>query len=298
MRKQSFSWPLLVAALCLSHGAVAGADDTLEAARRLYAAAAYEDALRALDRAQPSPSDPASTVAVLHQRLLCFVALGRTSDAEQAIRAIVQVDPLYVPDPATAPPRVRAAFQDQRARLVPVIAKTEYERARAAFEAGDHAAASAGFARVLAIVESSPDGGTDPMLRDVAVLATGFRTLSDKAAAPAAAAAAPPEPPPVAPVVPTRRVYDATVARVAAPAVIRQEIPQWPRHLGPPPRRNGVLELIINEEGTVESARIAQAVHPGYDHLVLVAASSWSYRPARLDGAPVRFRKLLRLTFK
>jgi TonB family protein len=83
-----------------------------------------------------------------------------------------------------------------------------------------------------------------------------------------------------------------------APSVIRQDVPPWPRQLGTPPLRNGVLEVVITEEGTVASARVVQGVHPLYDQLVLAAVSSWSYTPARLEGAPVKFRKMLKLTFK
>ena len=118
-----------------------GAEDGLDTARRLYAAAAYDDALKALDRLQPDPAGRA-TVDIQQQRLLCLVALGRSAEAEQAMTAIVEADPLYVPGAAAAPPRVRAAFQDVRAKLVPAIARAEYERARQAYEAADYDTAS------------------------------------------------------------------------------------------------------------------------------------------------------------
>jgi TonB family protein len=250
-------------------------------------------------------TDAGAIVAVEQQRLLCLVALGRPADAEQAITAIVQADPLYVPDPASAPPRVRTAFLDLRTKLVPVIAKSEYERARQAYEAGDFASASAGFARVLAIVESSGGAAADPVLRDVAVLATGFKTLSDKAAAPppppaaapAGTAAAVPEPaPPVVPVAP--RTYDATFPGIVMPAVVHQDVPQWPSQLGPMPNRTAVIEVVITADGLVESAKLTQPVHPSYDRLLLAAASTWSYVPAQVKGERVKFKKVLRLNFR
>jgi hypothetical protein len=187
-------WTASALAISLGFPSAARADDALETARRLYAAAAYEDALKTLEGAQPGTADTAATVAVEQQRLLCLVALGRPVDAEGAMTAIVQADPLYVPDASTAPPRVRAAFKDVRARLLPAIAKAQYEQARQAFEGADYANASAGFARVLSIVERSEGPNADAVLRDVAVLAAGFKTLSDKAGAapPPAPAAAPP----------------------------------------------------------------------------------------------------------
>jgi tetratricopeptide (TPR) repeat protein len=273
--------------------------DGLEAARRLYAAAAYEDALKTLERLRPAAADTAATVAVEQQRLLCLVALGRPADAEDAMTAIVQADPLYVPDASTAPPRVRAAFKDVRARLLPAIAKAQYEQARQAFEGADYANASAGFARVLSIVERSEGPGADAVLRDVAVLAAGFKTLSDNAGAappPAPAAAPPVEAAATAPVPPS--IYDATYPGLAVPTIVRQDVPQWPRSLGPPPNRDAVLAIVINEKGLVESARMTRVVHRTYDQLLLNAVSTWAYVPAQLAGEPVKFRKVMKFSFR
>jgi hypothetical protein len=292
-------WTAFALAISLGFPSAARAEDALETARRLYAAAAYEDALKTLERAQPGTADTAATVAVEEQRLLCLVALGRPADAEGAMTAIVQADPLYVPDASTAPPRVRTAFKDVRARLLPAIARAQYEQARQAFEGADYADASAGFARVLSIVERSEGAGADPVLRDVAVLAAGFKTLSDKASEPppATPAAAPPvEAAAAAPVPP--RVYDAAYPGLAAPTVVRQAVPQWPRNLGPPPNRDAVLAIVINEKGQVESARMTRVVHRTYDQLLLNAVSTWAYVPAQLAGEPVKFRKVIKLSFR
>ena len=299
MRFEGAWWTVPALAISLACPSAARADDALEAARRLYAAAAYEDALKTLERLRPAAADTAATVAVEQQRLLCLVALGRPVDAEGAMTAIVQADPLYVPDASTAPPRVRAAFKDVRARLLPAIAKAQYEQARQAFEGADYANASAGFARVLSIVERSEGPSADAVLRDVAVLAAGFKTLSDKASAPpppAPAAAPPVEAAAAAPVPP--RIYDATYPGLAVPTIVRQNVPQWPRTLGPPPNRDAVLAIVINEKGLVESARMTRVVHRTYDQLLLNAVSSWAYVPAQLAGEPVKFRKVLKLSFR
>ena len=288
-----------VLALTLACPPPLAADDGLEAARRLYAAAAYEDALKTLESVEPATSDTAATVAVEQQRLLCLVALGRPADAEGAMTAIVRADPLHLLDASTAPPRVRAAFKDVRARLLPGIATAQYEQARQAFEGADYVTASAGFARVLSIVERSDGAGADPVLRDVGVLAAGFKTLSDKADAqpPAPAAAAPPEA--VAEAAPTQpRIYEATYPGLALPATVRQAVPQWPRGLGSPPNRDAVLTIVINEKGLVESARMTRVVHRTYDQLLLNAVSTWAYVPAQLGGEPVKFRKIIKLNFR
>ena len=60
----------------------------------------------------------------------------------------------------------------------------------------------------------------------------------------------------------------------------------------------GVLEIVIDERGFVETATIRQTVHPAYDRLVLNATRNWRYQPATLDGAPVKFRKLIQVAIK
>lgn len=54
------------------------------------------------------------------------------------------------------------------------------------------------------------------------------------------------------------------------------------------------LELLIDEQGTVERVRLrARTPAPGqtlYRHrMLLAAAKAWQFEPARLDGQPVRY---------
>ena len=39
-----------------------------------------------------------------------------------------------------------------------------------------------------------------------------------------------------------------------------------------------------------------EGVEPLYNRLLLAAAKKWIYRPARLDGAPVKYRKRIQIT--
>jgi TonB family protein len=56
-----------------------------------------------------------------------------------------------------------------------------------------------------------------------------------------------------------------------------------------------VVDVVITETGAVESATMTQAIEPIYDRLVLAAAKTWRYQPARRDGAPVKFRKRIQI---
>jgi hypothetical protein len=43
----------------------------------------------------------------------------------------------------------------------------------------------------------------------------------------------------------------------------------------------------------VISATLRKPFHPTYDEQLIRAAMSWKYRPARKNGAPVRFQKVI-----
>ena len=60
----------------------------------------------------------------------------------------------------------------------------------------------------------------------------------------------------------------------------------------------GVIEIVIDERGHVESAQMRASVHPRYDGIAVDAAKSWQYRPATLNGKPVKFRKLVQVNLK
>ena len=127
-------------------------------------------------------------------------------------------------------------------------------------------------------------------------LATGFRELSVRAVPP------PPPPPPVeVPVVaaampappPLPRVFSSSDEKVAPPRAVRQELPRFATPPGPLVGRKGVLEVLIDEAGSVEAAMMRTPIDPRYDRQVLAAAKSWKYKPASFGGHAVRYRKLI-----
>src|SRR5215510_2003793 len=107
------------------------ARDPLGAARDLYASARYDEALAVLNDLRPAQDPAASDLKSIEQyRSLCLLALGRGSEAETAIAAVVTADPSYLPGDAEASPRVRAAFSDVRKRMLPGIVSSVYADAK------------------------------------------------------------------------------------------------------------------------------------------------------------------------
>ena len=287
----------LAAAIVLSMAEAAAAQGSLAGARDLYASAAYEDALTMLNGLRGADRRQEDGRAINEYRALCLLALGRADEATGAIQAMVAAVPSYHLSETDVSPRVRAAFRDVRQRMLPAIIQQKYAEAKAAFDRKNLAAASEGFKLVLELL-GDPDLGSaanQPPLSQLRQMAMSFRDL---------AAASTPPPPPVAPVVhppaaPLRpaapRIYSLADANVVPPTVLRQTMPV----LGDVfVQRQGVVEIIINEVGMVETATMTVPVNVVYNGLVLAAAKSWRYMPATADGVAVKFRNSIQLDLK
>jgi TonB family protein len=132
----------------------------------------------------------------------------------------------------------------------------------------------------------------------VRMLAVGFEELALKATAPPPPPPQPVAPAAAAPAVPALppHVYTAADANVAPPASIRQDLPTFVGRLFEP--ITGAVDIIIDEQGRVESATIRESFNGSYDRAMLDATKNWRYRPASVDGTPVKFRKLIQITLK
>ena len=283
----------LFAFACVPAPAGAQSDNTpLAAARELYASARYDEALAVLNGLRPNePEAVADRKSIEQYRSLCLLALGRGSEAETAIAAVISADPMFQPSEADASPRVRAAFTDVRRRMLPEIASARYAAAKAAFDRKEFAAAETQFRNVVVLVEDPDMSGK---LGDLRVLAAGFLDLARAAAAPPPAPKPDPPPPPPAP--PKPAIYTSNDQGVVAPVSFRQELPRVPAPILQQTRAQGLLEVVIDELGRVSAATIRSSLHPMYDSLLLSAAREWRYRPATLNGKPVKFRKLIQVT--
>lgn len=275
------------------------AQESLAAARELYASAEYNSALAMLSgllSANPSPQERQS---IELYRVFCLFAVNNVEEANSALEAMIVRDPIFRPKEDEVPRRLRPAFSDARRRLLPSIIEKKYTAAKAAFDKGDFKAASEGFTEALtaladpdiaALVQQHP-------LSDLKTLAAGFNDLAVRALAPPPAPK-PAEPEPAAAaetmVVRTPRIYGIDDPGVTMPVVVRQTLPPFQ---GPVfSQRQGTLDVIIDETGAVESATMVTPVDPRYNAMVLAAAKTWQYEPARVGGAPVKFRKRIQIT--
>jgi hypothetical protein len=275
----------------------------LMTAKDLYASARYDEALSVLNGLRLGTSVDRKSVE--QYRSLCLLALGRATEAESAIAAVVTADPTYRPGLSDSP-RVRATFSEVRKRLLPGITTARYEVAKATYDRREWAAAEEQFRIVLSLIDDPDSGGK---LIDLRVLTAGFLELSARAAAPppppppveprpsAPAPAAAMSPAPLAPATPERpvpgKIYTAEDETVAAPIPLKQLIPNVPQLMMATARAQGLVDVVIDELGRVIAMSMRTSIHPSYDALVLTAAKDWKYRPATFNGQPVKYRRLI-----
>jgi hypothetical protein len=294
---------VLVAWCIVFGGGVAFAqNDSLSAVRDLYASAAYEEALNVLGTMPSAPRSTDESRTMEQYRAFCLLALGRSTEAERAIATVVEGQPAYRPVDNEMSPRVRAAFVDVRKRLLPTIIQQRYADAKAAFDRREFMAASQGFQQVLDLMNDPDVAATlaQPAMADMHVLAKGFHDLSASAATPPPLPAAPvaeavPTPAPVQAAAPPV-IYVAGDSRVTPPVALHQELPAFPGMITS--GKQGLLEVVIDENGLIESAVMRVPVAPTYDALAIAATRTWRYKPAVFNGAPVKFRKAVQITVR
>jgi hypothetical protein len=287
----------VLAAIVITAAPAARAQSSFDAARTLYVAANYVDALAMLDRLLSSGPPDGERQSMELYRALCLVAVNRKDEANRAIDRMIAHDPLYRPAGDDVPPRLRAAFSDARRRLLPSLIQEKYVAAKAAYDGHDYSAAARGFKYVMDALADPDiaDVAGIPPLADLKTLAGGFQELTARAMAP------PPPPAPAATPAPApeaeqrvvvrlnTRIYSVDDNEVRQPVTIRQSLPPYPGTITG--WLTGVLEVIIDETGAVEAASMLIPISPQYDKTIIEGAMEWQYRPATRDGVPVKYRK-------
>jgi hypothetical protein len=295
----------LILVIVLTSGALAQSQpaSSLDAARELYASADYRRALEMLDRLAAADSTRPERPSIDLYRAFCLIALERAGEADEAIVAMITRDLLYRPADAEVPPRLRPMFSDKRRVVLPGVIQKRYERAKTAYEKSDYKAAADGFTQVLSAL-SDPEIAREasrPPLADLRVLSVGFKDLAVRALTPSPAAAPAPAPPSPAATAASGvdapkpvRIFDSNDLDVVPPVSVKQDIPRVQRPVLV--ERTGVLFIVIDERGGVESAIITEPLDRTYDSTVLAAARTWTYQPAMRNGVPVKYRKRIQLT--
>ncbi len=276
---------------------------TLATAKSLYASGDYETALSTL----ASVKADESVDEVEEYRLLCLLALGRTAEAQTSLEALVLHNPLFTMSVAEVSPRLVSIFHDVRKRVLPDVVRDLYAKAKTDFEQKNYDAAKGEFETLMTLLADDDMADKAASLADMKMLADGFLKLATAQIAAKAEAANVPAPTPTpaagtdsgagknapaeAPVEPVFSVED---KEVTPPVEVNCPLPEW-NPTNPTQNREfrGVLRVVIDKDGKVESASLLVPANPAYDPLLLAAAKDWQYRPATRAGVAVKYQKLI-----
>jgi hypothetical protein len=286
----------LTLALLAQGRVIVGASEELAAAKVLYAAGTYEEALTRLSAARgDKTADEADQYIAL-----CQLALGQTADARRTLEGLVTRSPLFRMSDADVSPRLVTLFRDVRKKLLPAAVRDAYAKAKTSFEQKSFPAASTQFKEMLSLLADEDLAGDTSGVFDLKLLSEGFLRLSEieveaaakaaaaKSAAAAVAATPTPAPPPL-------KIYTDTDKDVRRPVDVMRPFPEWrpPTALAQRTEYRGLLRIVVNEQGKVESADMVDPVNDVYDPLLLAATSAWEFRPAVRNGVAVKYQELI-----
>ena len=281
---------VLLSAPWLSAGAAAQND--LGEAKAKYEEAAYEDALTTLTKA--SVSTTADRVQLEQYRALCLIALGRISEAERAVVALVDADPTYVLPSSVASPRVLAMVAEIRRKELPGVARRVLDSGRAAYEAKDIPRAQRQFDLLLKLLDDPVMEGR-PEREDLRAVARGFSTLLVATPAPRSPPAETERPAALPAAPPAASPAPAAASTFVPAAVIQETLPIWTPP-NPSVARNeysGAVKVRIGTDGRVKAATMDRPTHPAYDTALLNVARSWLYKPAMQNGTPIESERVI-----
>jgi len=86
--------------------------------------------------------------------------------------------------------------------------------------------------------------------------------------------------------------YTSANSEVTPPVWNRRQLPSEPA----PNAKTGYFEIVIDTNGDVESVRLISPTRRYEERMLMAAAKAWKFRPARLNGEPVKYRMRVPIT--
>jgi hypothetical protein len=82
------------------------------------------------------------------------------------------------------------------------------------------------------------------------------------------------------------QVYSSTNPEVQAPVLVRPQMPREPA----PGSDTGYFDILVDERGDVAQVKLISPLRKYHDRMLVSAAKAWKFRPATLNGYPVKYR--------
>ena len=81
-------------------------------------------------------------------------------------------------------------------------------------------------------------------------------------------------------------VYSAAEPNVKPARLARSQLPQEPAATAD----TGYFDIVVDEQGDVESVKLLSPTRRYQDRMLVAAAKAWKFKPALLNGSPVKYR--------
>jgi periplasmic protein TonB len=87
-------------------------------------------------------------------------------------------------------------------------------------------------------------------------------------------------------------VYGPEYTDVRPPVAISRDMPSWSpaNSFESHQLLTGIMEVVVNENGSVSNATMRKGALPSYDAALLRATASWKFKPATKNGVAVKYR--------
>jgi TonB family protein len=213
-------------------------------------------------------------------RAFSLVALGRNDEARAEFASLLEADPSHGLDSSLVSPKILEQFEQSRDEY----AASLLAQGKAAYFDGRYDDSLRLLQRLLKVEPSSMLG------KEYLQLARERLDLQKRAAE---LEPAEPETPEVDP----SRIYNIG-GDVTDPVPLDQPKPRYPA-FDASNRTEGevIVRITIDRDGAVESADVIRSANERMDAAAVRAARRWRYRPATLNGQPVRVYKVVGIRF-
>jgi hypothetical protein len=212
------------------------------------------------------------------------VAAPETADTAKAMPAGGVGNAAAAAKKLPAPPIIRAPKAAARALVAtrqPVVPK----QALAPSAASVMNAASA-VSSTPAVVPAPEAAGVVPFAPSLPPPRAALPTATRGTIVPRSASEARARPVPVSEDDDAGVVYSAAERNVTPPRLMRAQLPQRPVAGAD----TGYFDMVVDEAGDVEIVRLTSPKNRYQDRMLVAAAKAWKFKPALLDGTPVKYR--------
>jgi protein TonB len=255
-------------------------DSWYEDVLSLYYNGEYEQTIEVLSALDLDNLTEGQQLECYKYRAFSYIALGDTENARGDLKSLLAIDPSHRFDPEMVSPKLVEQLGSARGELV----KELFEQGKAAYYDDDYDSAIRLMDRILRL-DSEYE------------LALEYRQLSveraDLTARLEPEGARGEEEAEVDP----NQIYQLS-SDITAPVLIDRVTPRYPTVDARLGREGQVIILVVVEkDGSVSSTKVLRSVSNSIDTAAVAAVEKWLYRPASLNGRPVRVSLVVGIDF-